>query len=155
MNEELRQLNARDRAMFLADPNMKVLVAEDFAEGKITSVEDAMQLYGITRYQALSLMSDPIIIDAMKKITTARLQIAYNTTVVDTVLTMLKGDDDKAKLGAMNMIAKMTGNVKGGGTDLNVHLSLEGMVKQVGNKEVSGDSELDKMFNSPIIDIKD
>lgn len=123
----------------MKNEDLKKEICLAISSGICTVPEDLVNLFNITYEQSINLLSDPGFLSSIKKYTTAKFQLMFHTSVPKELENIIKNGDNKEKLQAIKMYAQLTDNLKNTGTDVNINLSLENLVK-----------EAEKSVNNPI-----
>lgn len=137
--KNLRLIKQEESLPLMKNEDLKKEICLAISSGICTVPEDLVNLFNITYEQSISLLSDPGFLSTIKKYTTAKFQLMFHTSVPKELEKIIKNGDNKEKLQAIKMYAQLTDNLKNTGTDVNINLSLENLVK-----------EAEKTVNNPI-----
>jgi hypothetical protein len=138
---EMRLIKQQDETrIIIQNSEFRKEVCTAIAQGLCTVPEDIVNLFNITYDQAITLLNDPTFLSQIKKQTQAKLQLKYHTVIPNELSKIITNGDNKEKLQAIKMYAQLTDNLKNTGTDVNINLNLENLVK-----------EAEKPINNPIL----
>lgn len=124
----------------MKNEDLKKEICLAISSGICTVPEDLVNLFNITYEQSITLLSDPSFLSQIKKQTQAKLQLTFHTTIPTKLNDIIKNGDNKESMQAMKLAAQLTDNLKNVGTDVNINLNLESLVK-----------EAEKSVNNPIL----
>lgn len=139
-HEHLRLITTEQPIPLMKNEDLKKEICISISTGICTVPEDIVNLFKIPYEQTVTLLSDPSFLSLIKKHTQAKLQLTYHTTIPNELSRIIKEGDNKEKLAAIKIYAQLTDNLNNTGTDVNINLSLEGLVK-----------EAEKTINNPIL----
>lgn len=142
----MRLVKNEETSIQILDTEFRKEVCNAISQGLCTVPEDIVNLFKITYDQAMTLLNDPTFLSQIKKQTQARLQLKYHTTVPNRLEEIIDKGDNKEKLQAIKMYAQLTDNLKNTGTDVNINLNLENLVKEA-EKPVNRIDNLDAEFS--------
>lgn len=138
----MRLVKNEDSSPILLQQEFRKEVCNAISQGLCTVPEDIVNLFKITYDQAMTLLNDPTFLSQIKKQTQAKLQLKYHTTVPQKLEEIIDNGDNKEKLQAIKMYAQLTDNLKNTGTDVNINLNLENLVKEA-EKPINRLNDLD------------
>jgi hypothetical protein len=126
----------------------KAEVIQLVAEGHVSTVEELATALSLPLEGAISLLDDPVIVQAIAQYGRTKSNLFFHTKGVNRLEQIAQSEDDKSALSAIKLIAQISNNLKAGsGTDVNVNISLESLVQAKEEKNVTPK-------HSPIIDLK-
>lgn len=139
---QMRLVKNEESSPILLQQEFRKEVCNAISQGLCTVPEDIVNLFKITYDQAMTLLNDPTFLSQIKKQTQAKLQLKYHTTVPQKLEEIIDNGDNKEKLQAIKMYAQLTDNLKNTGTDVNINLNLENLVKEA-EKPINRLNDLD------------
>lgn len=100
--------------------------------GQVTTISDLAEKCNMTIANATRVMNDPQIISALTQYSKANNTIHFHLRDIPRLQQIAEGDDDKAAMQAIKMIAQLTDNMKGNSLpDVNVNLNLGSLLDKV------------------------
>jgi hypothetical protein len=114
----------------LKDDNLKKEMATSISQGLCTIPEDLVNLFNISYEQAITLLNDPGFLTLIANTTKAKLNLNFHTKAIPSLLTIVDTGDNKEKMQAIKLVAQLSNNLKSVGTDVNINLNLENLVRE-------------------------
>lgn len=120
----------QEQKPLLLQEDLRQDICVAIASGQVTVIEDITSQFGIPYEQVLTLLNDPTFLSSIRKFTNAKLQLTFNTLIPKKLDEIIRTGDNKESMSAMKLAAQLTDNLKNTGTDVNVNLNLEGLVRE-------------------------
>lgn len=114
----------------LESKQLKLAIVQSIASGECTMPEDVVAKFDVAYDQVINLFSDPHFINQIANYTKAKLQIHFHSKTVTKIQELAEDNDPKIALQAIKLEAQITNNLKSVGTDVNINLSLENLVRE-------------------------
>lgn len=149
----MRLVKNEEQSITILNEQFRKEVCSAIAQGQCTVPEDIVNLFNISYDQAITLLNDPTFLSQIKKQTQAKLQLTFHTTIPNKLNTIIRDGDNKESMQAMKLAAQLTDNLKNVGTDVNINLNLENLVKEAesSNERILGAERNVKPVNNPIL----
>jgi|SRR5215475_4401552 len=126
----LRLIDKDIKTPVLKDDKLKHQMVEAIALGKATIPEDLVNLFNITYEQSILLLNDPTFLSLIGNYTKAKLNLNFHTKSIPKLLDIVDNGDNKESMQAIKLVAQLSNNLKNTGTDVNINLNLESLVKE-------------------------
>lgn len=144
MNRDNFKLIKNENVSPLKNNSLQKQMVESIASGKCTVPEDLVNLFNITYEQSIELLNDPHFLALIGKHTKAKLNLSFHTVAIPKLDEIVRKGDYKEAMQAIKLEAQLTNNLKNVGTDVNINLNLESLVKE-SEKNVTPFIDLDKV----------
>src|SRR4030095_13903 len=128
----------------LKDDNLKKEMATSISQGLCTIPEDLVNLFNISYEQAITLLDDPGFLTLVANTTKAKLNLNFHTKSIPRLLDIVESGDNKESMQAIKLVSQLTNNIKSLGTDVNINLNLESLVKE-SEKNITPTINLEKV----------
>jgi hypothetical protein len=131
--------------------DLKENILEAMASGECSTINELMEQFSLTRYQALQVFDDTQFMTCVAKQSKAEAKMFLHSKGFRRLKDIAQGSDDKAAMSAIKQLAEYTGEISKK-SNVDVNISLEQMVRQEEAKNVSPvmDVEFRKIECSPI-----
>lgn len=131
-----------DNNLVIDQKELEKSIIESVSKGECTTPEDISNKFGITHNQVINLFSNPNFTDMIAKTVKAKLKLNFYTKGVNKIQQLVESDDPKIALQAIKLEAQLTQDLKGVNvTDVNINVSLEGLVKEAEKDVTFWDTE--------------
>lgn len=150
----------------LKNDELKKEMAISISQGLCTIPEDLVNLFNISYEQAITLLNDPGFLTLIANTTKAKLNLNFHTKSIPKLLDIVDSGDNKEAMQAIKLVAQLSNNLKSVGTDVNINLNLENLVRESEKNIIpSFDTSFQRMesltegnktpnFDSSIIDLE-
>ena len=129
---------------------LKAEIVKSISTGESTVPEDLVNNFNISYDQAISILSDPQFLSNLKNYSRAKMSMHFHSKGIAKLQEAVECEDIKTAIQAIKLQAQLSDNLKSAGTDVNINLNLEQMVKAT-EKVVS---PLANVNAEPIIDLE-
>jgi len=138
MSEEIQKTNSAVTGSDVRkNESLKLQIANAIAKGEISTADDIANTFGLTFEQSMMVLSDSQFMSIVAKFTKSRAQLAFSTEGINRLIGMMGNEDAKVRLSSIKMLAEVAGVKQvSKGTDVNVNLNLENLVKGAESKTV-------------------
>lgn len=140
--------------LLMKNEQLKAEIVKSIALGECSIPEELVEKFGITYENSIALLSDPQFLSTIVSFTKAKLNLTFHTEGVKKLQEIVKDNDPKIAIQGIKLAAQLTNNLKSVGTDVNINLNLEDLVKS-SEKNITPQN-LSNLSNNcePIIDIE-
>lgn len=109
---------------------LKQEIVQSIISGECTMPEDIVTKYNLPFDQVINLFSDPNFTSLITKYSQAKLKMSFYGKDLIRLDKIVESEDNKESLQAIKLKAQLTNAVKNTGSDVNINLNLENLVKQ-------------------------
>ena len=118
-------------------------IIEKISQGLLSTPDDVASELSIPLTSAIELLNDPRMIKAIQNYGQVKSNLFFNTKGLQKLTDLAEGEDDKLALSAIQILAKVSNNLKPEGIEVNLNLSLETLVKNREEKTVNRNPVID------------
>lgn len=109
--------------------DLKEEIIQAMVEGNCSTINELMEQFSLTRYQALQVMDDPQLMTCVAKTSKAENKLFLHSKGFRRLREIAEGKNEKAAMTAIKMLAEHTGDMSKK-SNVDVNISLENMVRQ-------------------------
>ena len=128
MNGQLLKLVKEETK--LEQQKLKEEIVQSIISGECTIPEDIVNKFGLQYDQVIHLFTDPNFTSLITKYSQAKMKMSFYGKDLIRLDQIVNSEDNKEAIQAIKLKAQLTNAVKSTGSDVNINLNLESLVKQ-------------------------
>ncbi len=135
--------------------DLKEKILQAMVDGTCSTVNELMEQFDLTRYQATQLLNDTQFLTSVANTSKAEAKIFLHSKGFRKLRTIAEDGNDKSAMAAIKMLAEFTGDMSKK-SNVDVNISLEQMVRQDEARVASSiDVEFRKVeMNKPVLNAR-